>query len=205
MIFTILYYAFFSVGVVATLLQIAQFLWPDIREKTIRFLSYSNKLPYTIGWNIDILNENIVKARKNVIIVQTWLPTLNMDIGHWRNVPSHVTFQVMLLDEKLVPARLRCRERDNSLTQNNLKNFAHMRNEEPKRDLEVRLYYALPFGPVYIIDDMIFWGIYLSQECSMHGPMFKTHKESMLGQIISNSVYNLWQKASPADLSAIAT
>jgi len=192
-------YIFAFVGIVATILQVSEFVVPDIRDRLIRFLLRAQKVSYRDGWNSDYLNQRISKANKNVTILQTWIPTLNKDIGHWRKISSGVNFRIMLLDEKLISARLKCREHDNSLTQNNLENLSYLKKTNPKLDLEVRFYYAIPFGPVYIIDDEIFWGIYLANECSMQGPMFRSHKDSRVGQLITQSIESLWIKSTSID------
>jgi len=103
------------------------------------------------------------------------------------------------LDQKLVQYRLRCRELVSSLLPQNvsdLTDLANVYNIQGKPRLEVRFYSCIPFGPIYIIDDDIYWGLYLADCDSMTGPVYHTRANSKLGRFILNSFEFTWKSAS---------
>ncbi len=103
------------------------------------------------------------------------------------------------MDEKLVPFRLRCRERVSSLLPQNVSDLADLSQRfnpvGQKPRLEVKFYSCLPFGPIYLINEDIYWGLYLSDQDSMLGPVFHCRTGSTLGQKIINSYEKVWKSA----------
>lgn len=179
-------------GVIASLLAILTALSsPRIRAVLASAFPSRNAAIYRREWSLESLHKAIGKAEKEVLILQTWLPYLNRGMDEWEKTSKSVSFRILLADEELVKARLRCRPRVMPLTDMNLQRLQQMAEEAPGR-FQVRLYSALPFGPVVVIDDDVYWGIYLADRDSLKGPKFRTTRKSFLGKQILSSFEALW-------------
>lgn len=182
-------------GVTASLVAIPAFLFPDLGPRLVVMLSRGPR------YNWQEVTHRIATARHRVLVLQTWLPGLRLELPFWREALTrqNIECRVLMLDQKLVPYRLRCRERVSSLlTQNvfDLTELARAFNvvgQKPR--LEIRFYSCIPFGPIYAIDDDVYWGIYLSHQDSMRGPVFHTRASSKLGRQILASYEGAWRNA----------
>lgn len=54
----------------------------------------------------------------------------------------------------------------------------------------------LPFGPIYVIDEEVYWGIYLSHMDSTKGPVFRARADSQIAQDVIASFNTAWEEAS---------
>jgi len=149
------------------------------------------ELDYEHNWDTKELNCKISNA-SSVTILQTWIPSLHVDVISWELAKDIKEFKVLLIDEELIPFRLKERSHDENQVKSNIKRL----KSSNINNLEIRCYSVIPFGPVYIIDDDIYWGIYLSNTCSMHGPRFRTNKHTEMGRLIELSVNKIWNNAS---------
>jgi probable phosphoglycerate mutase len=123
-----------------------------------------------------------------------------MELPRWREALARggVNFRILLADQKLVEYRLRSRDPVSSLLMQNvsdLRKFLASLDPTGSR-IEVRFYSVLPFGPLYVVDHKIFWGIYLSHKDSMDGPVFHEPDDSHLGQELIKSFERAWEEAS---------
>lgn len=157
----------------------------------------ANRLPsysvvrYRRRWRMDTVNHAINNAKKEVSVLQTWIPTLNRDIEYWEAAGHHVKkFRVLLASDEIIEARKYCR-RVESLTEHNIQSLLEEANRED-RTLQIQRYSGIPFGPIYIVDDHVFWGIYLAARDSLRGPMFRSTRDSYLGQLVIDSFEALW-------------
>lgn len=149
---------------------------------------------YRRGWTEASLNKKIKNAKGEVSILQTWIPTLNSDISLWESADSRVRFRILLASDVIVQARLKCRPEVSSLIGHNLTRLAEF--SDKKDDcVEVRRYKALPFGPIYIIDDSVYWGLYISDTDSLHGPRFKAPRGSYAGKMVCQSFDSIWRSS----------
>jgi len=183
------------IGVAASLVGFLAFFSPDMGREMIRRL---RRAP-TYDW--PTIPVQIRKAQHRVLILQTWLPALRLEIPCWSKAleKEGVDFRVLLADQKLVPYRLRSREPVSSLLIQNVSDiceFIESYADTARSKMQVRFYSTLPFGPIYIIDDDIYWGLYLSHMDSMAGPVFRERSGSRLGKEIISSFQNVWQDAS---------
>jgi alpha-ribazole phosphatase len=183
-------------GVVGSLVALVAFFFPDFGPRLIVMLTPG---PH---YNWGVVPKRIVGTRHRVFVLQTWLPGLRLELPWWRTALArhNIEFRVLLLDQKLVPFRLRCRERVSSLLTQNVSDLTELSRsfniagEKPR--LEVRFYSCIPFGPVYVIDDDIYWGLYLADQDSMLGPVFHHRASSTLGRKILASYEAVWRTAS---------
>lgn len=182
-------------GIIGTVVGILAFLFPDMGS---RFVLLFKPWP---RYNWHAIPKEVAHARRRVYILQTWLPGLRLELPYWEKaLKQKVEFRVLLLDEKLVPFRLKCRERVSSLLPQNVSDLADLSQRfnlpDQKHRLEVKFYSCLPFGPIYLIDQDIYWGLYLSDQDSMLGPVFHCRSGSTLGQKITDSYEKIWETAS---------
>jgi broad specificity phosphatase PhoE len=185
-------------GGLAALATIIHFLAPGAGKRLTELIIPNAR----VQW--DRVLSKVGSARHRVWILQTWLPGLREPGNQkaWRRAlkRKNVRFRVLLLDQRLVPFRLRAREkRVSELTQNvsdlgELSAEFNTNNDDLK--IEVRFYSCLPFGPVYVIDDDIYWGIYLAHKDSMEGPAFHTRSDTPIGHFILDSLNAAWAKGS---------
>lgn len=158
--------------------------------------------PIRLQW--DYVLAQVSRAKHRVLILQTWLPGLREPGNQkaWRKALKrrHVKFRVLLLDQRLVPFRLRAREkRVSELAQNvsDLTELAESFNSgTDELKLEVRFYSCLPFGPIYVIDDDVYWGVYLADKDAMQGPAFHTRSDSPMGHFVLDSFEAAWANGS---------
>ncbi|MFA6971502.1 MAG: histidine phosphatase family protein [Gallionella sp.] len=183
-------------GVIGSLVAMVAFFFPNLGPRLAVMLIPGPR------YNWGVVPKQIVRARHRVLILQTWLPGLRLELPWWREALSkdNIEFRVLLLDQKLVPFRLRCRERVSSLITQNVSDLIELARSfniiGEKHHLEVRFYSCLPFGPIYVIDDDIYWGIYLADKDSMLGPAFCNRVNSTLGRQILSSYESVWRSAS---------
>lgn len=175
-------------GIAATIITIIQFISPNLREQLLKYISRIRRVRFKPKWDFKKIDYLIEKAQ-NITILQTWIPSLNRDIASWEKTSENCNFKILLISENLIKKRIKCRGHKTDYLKKNIERLMAF----DKRNIELRLYDAIPFGPVYIIDDDIFWGIYLSNRCSMDGPMFFTKKNTELGELIYKSVASLWE------------
>src|SRR5882757_1045906 len=144
------------VGLLASIITLCLFFYSDLGR---RFIGIFIRGPH---FNLESIPKKITRAQRRLWVLQTWLPGLRLELPYWRKALSneHIDCRVLLLDQKLVQYRLRCRELVSSLLPQNvsdLTDLANVYNIQGKPRLEVRFYSCIPFGPIYIIDDDIYW------------------------------------------------
>lgn len=182
-------------GVLASLIGVVAFFFPDLGRRMIA------KIRRAPNYNWPTIPSHIAGAKQRVFILQTWLPALRMELPHWSDALKKVgvDFRVLLADQKLVPFRLRSREPVSGLLIQNVSDICELIDSLDSRALskiKVRFYSTLPFGPIYIIDDAVYWGLYLSHMDSMSGPVFREQATSRLGREIIKSFQSVWEDSS---------
>jgi len=185
---TILAVIGFIIGVIA-------FLFPNLGQSIILWLLCGPR------FNWEAIPKEIARAQDKVYILQTWLPQFHSELPFLRKALEHknMEFRVLLLDQKLVQFRLRLREPTSNLLPanvNDLKLLAKEYNAIGKSSrIQVKFYYCLPFGPIYIIDEDIYWGLYFANDDSMKGPVYHCKTHSILGKMILSSYEEIWKSA----------
>lgn len=193
-----------AIGGLASLIGIVAFFFPNLGGHLIGIITRLLPGP---NYNWDEILKRSGRAKDRVWILQTWLPHLKAELPYWHDALKHqkMDFRVLLSSTELIAFRLRCRK---SGTRSDLQsNIAHLsdlsyefnknKSSEEKPILEVRFYSSLPFGPIYIIDDDIYWGLYLADEDSMKGPVYHYPVNSKLGKKILRSYEAMWHAANP--------
>lgn len=178
-------------GSLAGIISLLYFMYPPFRRFSRARLPSLLGVKYAIPWTMDDVNRAIEKASDRVSILQTWVPSLNSDIGRWQNTNEKVPFRILLATDSIAEARTKYRQPCIPLNKHNvavIKNFSH--GESPR--ITLRHYDGLPFGPIYIVDDTIYWGIYLSHLDSMLGPQFISSRDSIIGKMIEQSFDKIW-------------
>lgn len=105
------------------------------------------------------------------------------------------------MDGSFAPARTKVRPPCTPLGPQNI-DLVRKFNDRSDVKIELRHYDVLPFGPVYIVDDTIYWGIYIANDDSMTGPQFVCSRRSPVGKMIEASLNAIWDSASPDNLEA---
>jgi broad specificity phosphatase PhoE len=182
-------------GVLASIIGIIAFFFPDLGR---RLISWARRAP-TYNW--PTIPGHIAEAKHRVFILQTWLPALRMELPNWSRALRRegIDFRVLLADQKLLPFRLRSREPVSSLLIQNVSDICELLESLgslTRSKIKVRFYNTLPFGPIYVIDDTIYWGLYLSHMDSMEGPVLTERTSSRLGKEIIKSFQSIWEDAS---------
>jgi broad specificity phosphatase PhoE len=182
-------------GVVASIIGVVAFFFPDLGR---RLIGWVRRAP---SYNWPAIPSHIAAAKHRVFILQTWLPAMRMELPNWSRAlkKEGIDFRVLLADQKLVPFRLRSREPVSSLLIQNVSDICELvegLGALALSKMKVRFYSTLPFGPIYIIDDTIYWGLYLSHMDSMSGPVFQEQARSRLGKEIIKSFQSMWEDAS---------
>lgn len=144
----------------------------------------------------EFVYHQIAAARSRIWVLQTWLPRLRANRELWAMALERgAKARVLLLDQSLVPHRLKGRERTSGLLPQNasdLIDLAKHFNLPNRTALEGRFYSNLPLGPTYIIDDHVFWGLYYANADAMNGPAFHVSARSPVGKRIIDSYQTTW-------------
>jgi broad specificity phosphatase PhoE len=187
---------FAAIGALASLITLVEQLLPDF---TIGFIGRL-KLGRTHRW--DSVLQKVGEAETRVWVLQTWLPTLRKDLGLWRKALNRpgIAVRVLLMDQNLVPYRLRGREPVSGLTDQNVEDLSVLAaecNVGPAAKLAGRFFSNLPFGPIYVLDDCVYWGLYWAHRDSMAGPAFRSSARSVLGRALVASFEQTWSLSKP--------
>jgi hypothetical protein len=185
------------VTIIAGLVGLAGLLIPDLRDRIAAI-----ELRRKYDW--DHVRKRISKAKYRVWILQTWIPYPRQDRAVWEPLlrSTRIDFRVLLIDQDLVKFRLAYR-RDKMAAgrahEENPLQFKLLIDDLVKVDapgrLEIRRYNCLPFGPIYIIDNQIYWGLYYIHMDALSGPAFRCMIKSKLGKIIFDSYEQAWSQS----------
>lgn len=154
---------------------------------------------YNRSWTMDDVNGAIRDASDRVWVLQTWIPTLNSDIGKWRDMNEKVTFRILLANDSIAQARIKYRPPCIPLSKHNVDVIKNFNEHGYGPRIELKHYDGLPFGPIYIIDDTIYWGLYLPHLDSMIGPQFISSRQSLLGTLMEQSFEAVWSRETLKD------
>lgn len=192
----ILFFASVALGVIGAIVTILVFAVPDLRDKLARILRSK------YDW-VDV-SRNIRTAKHRVWILQTWFPGLKLERKFWEQAlkGAEVDFRVLVLDAACVPNRLICRK--DVATSSLSENLAIFRviHEKYAKDFKVRSYTSLPFGPIYIIDNDVYWGLYLPQRDSLDLPANRATAHSEFGHLLVEGYECVWTKFEANNLLA---
>ncbi len=116
---------------------------------------------------------------------------------------SNFEMKVLLMDPSLYPSRLRARSDLRDIKIDTIDMFSMQREEElkefvaKKRDGKVGIRFGLfnnlPFGPIYVVDDHVFFGSFVSHRDAMDSVCFETTDSSIPGKEIIASFENSWK------------
>jgi len=179
------------------ILDVMQMLFGPV----VRLVTYVvNNFPPPPGRWMDVF-PRVGKARHRVWILQTWLPYLRGERPYWTEAlgTPGLDFRVLLLDPNLAWTRTMCRGGISDLIAQNVKDIwvihkqAQQDHANPAR-FSGRFYSCIPFGPIYLIDNDAYWGIYRSDDDSMDGPVFRARLATNLGRQIERSYLAIWNR-----------
>jgi hypothetical protein len=180
-------------GAIASVIAVLIVLYPPFRRFALTRLAHLFGVRYGTGWSKDTVNRAISNATERIWILQTWIPTLNEDISYWQDhVRDGVSFRILLANHTLIAARIKYRPRCFTMERHNVEVIKTFNENHNSVEIKVRHYSGLPFGPVYIVDDTVYWGIYLAHTDSMRGPQFVCSRESLIGNMIEESFNAMW-------------
>lgn len=185
-----------GVGILASVLGIIAFAWP---KGARRYFGHHivSRLRKRYRWR-DVWPK-IDKARDRVDILQTWIPDRQSHREHVRTVLRRgVAVRFLFCDQRLIPLRQKCRGHDRAEWKPTVE-WVHALARDFNSDEELvqaRFYKALPFGPIYRIDEWVYWGQYFAHQDSMKGPAHAVRASSTLGRMIANSYEALWESGS---------
>jgi len=180
-----------TLGFIASLIAVVTFVSPNFRRR----LADRMRPMRVFRW--PEIPDKIADAKKRVDILQTWIPGLRLELPKWKEaLKSGAEFRVLLCDQRLVPFRLRSREAVSSLLPQNTADIAGVSEKFEPGQIQARFYEALPFGPIYRIDEWIYWGLFTAHQDSMVGPAFATRVDSDLGRAITASFKAMWRTGS---------
>lgn len=183
------------VGVVASVTGVIAFAWP----KGVRRFRYrvTSRIRRRYHWK-DVWPK-IEDARRKFDLLQTWIPNQATHRNLVRSaLKDGVRMRFLLCDQSLIPHRLHCRSGDASKWSQTIRWIRGLAEEFNDVDQEPQLvrakfYKALPFGPIYRIDDMVYFGQYFADQDSMNGIAFAEKVGSDLGMKIEGSFEKMWE------------
>ncbi len=165
-------------------------------------------------WDLPGIYSKMLGARKRVLILQTWFPNWDQEYSTWVELMKNIKalqkvgqvarfeFKVLLMDPSLHDSRLRARGdlRDLIVGRTSmylepeipkLREFVRSHSDE-QTEVGIALYNSIPFGPIYCVDDYIYWGLFVSYKESMNSLCFRARADSEIGKAILDSFLNSW-------------
>ena len=181
-----------------------------VYSKVVRLLRKDIKQHDT--WPLEKIYKQIEEAKKRVYILQTWFPKWEREHNAWKklmkslnqsNENNSFEMKVLLADPSLYQARLRARcdsvsgqiDMFTEYRKKQLEVFINQ-NQNDNCQIDIALYNSLPFGPIYCIDDKLFWGRFVSGKDSMDSICFETKVDSNIGFETLESFDEAWKTRS---------
>jgi Caspase domain len=165
-------------------------------------------------WEPGRVLDSVRGARGNVSILQTWFPGGESEVARYGFARSDVQYQMLLLapGSNFVAYRIANRE-DFAFT------FVELRSNRPEDQVAAMedkrrrslawlwrnqfgpytwLYDSFIPGPIYVIDHLVYYGIFLPQTDSALGPMHRAPLESDMGQLLLQEIGSLTKWGHPS-------
>ena len=186
-----------AITIVAGLAGIIVLVIPDFRDRVAAI-----ELRRQYDW--DHVRKRVAKARHRVWILQTWIPYPRQDRVVWEPLlrSKRIDFRILLIRQEIVKYRLAYRRDKVSAGKAHLENPPQLKllvqdlaKAEALSRLEIRRYKCLPFGPIYVIDNQIYYGLYYSHMDALSGPAFRCRVKSHLGSTILDSYEQAWDQS----------
>lgn len=193
-------------------------IWHLVRLCVRHSVGRNNKVGVVSLWDLNSVYAELAQARSRVFILQTWFPRWKDEHDAWeqlmRNLQSSPSdenavrfdMKVLLLDPSLHHARLRARGDLKDIHVGGMSMLSSNRQAELRTfvqryrsdgvAIDIALYNSLPFGPIYIIDDHVYWGLFVSDKDSMRSLCFDAPANSTVGKVILGSFLNAWKTRS---------
>jgi len=176
------------------------------RPERVQGLEHYNK------WDTDLVRSLMRSAKKRVWILQTWFPEMEADIHQWHfDHTKSLEIRILMADgsNPAVQERVRFRDdfrkdsdetkRKNHIAQMVSSCQTMIESTLTKNGIqtkEIMLYaQGMPFGPIYIIDDIVFFGIYPPHKNCNSAPMMRVPVDSDAGTLLRESFEVFWKSA----------
>jgi len=162
-----------------------------------RFDANPEERPTLMGW-VEVL-DHIGHARRRLDILQKWIPWIRIEKQRWEEALANrdVQMRVLLIDQKLAHYRTAYRENADAFvapTVSEIISVMAEHNRHRAQRVQARFYSCLPFGPIYLVDDTAYWGLYYAHCDSLRGPAFSAPTSSRLGKYVEASFERTWQR-----------
>lgn len=169
-------------------------------------------IPELVGyetWDTSMVRGLIKSARESIVILQTWFPEMEGDLDRWEfSNPEDLKIQIFMAhsENPAILERVRFRrdfpyqEPDESLKSLVDKNvnacarrlrylFQEYKQQNKKFSGSVSLYkQGMPFGPVYIIDGMVLFGIFPPHINCNAAPMMRLSVNGKSGELFDDAI-----------------
>lgn len=186
-----------TITIIGGLAAIIVLIIPDFRDRVAAI-----ELRRQYDW--DHVRKRVAKARRRVWMLQTWIPYPRQDRAVWEPLlrSKRIDFRILLIRQEIVRYRLAYRRDKVAAGKAHLENTPQLKllvqdlaKAGALSRLEIRRYRCLPFGPIYIIDNQVYFGLYYSHMDALSGPAFRCRVRSRLGSIILDSYEQVWDQS----------
>lgn len=183
------------IGLIIGLASLTLAVTPHVRDwlachtpDAFRSIRYRNK------WDLNHVHKLVARAKNRVWILQTWVPNIRQDIRQWERAASEVNFRVLLASDDIAAKRLEYRRESSHLADECTRRIRDA--QRIRKTIQLKHYSGLPFGPIYIVDSVVYFGLFFASEDALDKPVFKCRTKSPFGASVVDSFEAIWNSRS---------
>lgn len=162
-------------------------------------------------WDTRHIRSLMRSAKSRIWILQTWFPEMEADIQDWKfDHPENLDVRILMAADSspAVLERVHFRgdfekDRDIAERQRHIRQMTEACEAMIKQRLEAhkvqgkiaRYEQGMPFGPIYVIDNNVVFGIYPPHQNCNCAPMLRVPASSPTGELIREAFEKFWESA----------
>lgn len=162
-------------------------------------------------WDTRHIRSLMRSAKDRIWILQTWFPEMEADLHEWRfDHPEHLNVRILMAADSnpAVLERVRFRgdfgkDSDDKARKKHIDQMTSACEAMIQQKLDdhnlkgtiARYAHGMPFGPIYVIDDHVVFGIYPPHQNCNFAPMLRVPAMTPTGELIREAFEKIWESA----------
>lgn len=160
-------------------------------------------------WDTRHVRSLMRSAKRRIWILQTWFPEMEADIHEWAfDYPERLEVRILMSADSnpAVLERVRFRgdferDSDNRMRKKHIKQMTGACELLIQQRLDAfmvkgeiaRYEVGMPFGPIYVIDDHVVFGIYPPHKNCNFAPMLRVPAATPTGELVREAFETIWR------------
>ncbi len=170
-------------------------------------------------WDTRHIRSLMRSAKDRIWILQTWFPEMEADIHEWRfDHPGRLEVRILMASDSnpAVLERVRFRgdfgkDSDDKVRKKHIRQMTGACEAMIQQKLDAfklkgeiaRYAVGMPFGPIYVIDNHVVFGIYPPQlNCNL-APMLRVPVATPTGELVCEAFETIWRSAHASHESSV--